>query len=342
MKKPGIISLALFLIFLSCNGNDKPDVSGIDVNIPVSRFDKDFFSLDTNNLQTGLMSLEKKYPGFVSIFIQNILGIEGNYTGGVAAFIRNNKSVYDSVAKTYPETSDLKKDLDQAFKYVKFYFPEYKEPKIYTVVGPLDALAQTTSGEQTPNFLGPDFLGISLQFYLGKNFSLYQHEFFITQLQIPLYRSRRFEKAYIVPDVMKIITDDIAPEKRGGGLVEQMIEKGKQWWLLSHFIPDAHDSLVTGYTGKQIEWAELNEGLIWNHVIQNENLESKDPVVLQTYLGEGPFTQGMPESSPGNIGQWVGWQIVKKFADKNDDLSPAEIMKLPARKILEDAKYKPK
>jgi hypothetical protein len=65
--------------------------------------------------------------------------------------------------------------------------------------------------------------------------------------------------------------------------------------------------------------------------------------VIQTYIGEGPFTQGFSqEQSPGNIGQWIGWQIVKRFAEKNSSMKPEELMRTDAMKILEEAKYKPK
>jgi hypothetical protein len=64
--------------------------------------------------------------------------------------------------------------------------------------------------------------------------------------------------------------------------------------------------------------------------------------MIQNYIGESPTTQGMPQVSPGNIGQWIGWQIVKKFAAENSSLSPTEIMNTPPRKILTEAKYKPK
>jgi len=50
----------------------------------------------------------------------------------------------------------------------------------------------------------------------------------------------------------------------------------------------------------------------------------------------------MPQASPGNIGQWVGWQIVKKFVIENSSLNPRELMNTPPRKILTVAKYKPK
>ena len=108
-------------------------------------------------------------------------------------------------------------------------------------------------------------------------------------------------------------------------------------------MPNAPDSVKTGYTKHQLDWCRKNEGLIWAEIVRNEDLNSLNPTVIQTYIGEGPFTQGMPpEDSPGNIGQWLGWQILKKYIAKNSSLKPEEIMKTPARKIIEEAKYKPK
>ena len=34
----------------------------------------------------------------------------------------------------------------------------------------IEDMAKMANGDFTPNFIGPDFLGISLQFYLGKIF----------------------------------------------------------------------------------------------------------------------------------------------------------------------------
>ena len=143
---------------------------------------------------------------------------------------------------------------------------------------------------------------------------------------------------------MKAIVNDLYPDKSSGKpLIEQMIEKGKQWYLLDLFIPDAPDSVKTFYTQKQLDWCERNEGDIWTIILKNEDLNSINPTTIQTYIGEGPFTQSFSqENSPGNLGQWIGWQIVKKFAEKNSSLKPEEIMKMEARKILDGAKYKPK
>src|SRR6185436_12109971 len=102
----------------------------------------------------------------------------------------------------------------KSFQFVRYYFPDYKIPTIATIAGPVDAMAQSENGP-TPNFLRPGILGISLQFYLGKDFSVYQDPFFIDNVA-PGYRSRRFSKEYITADAMQLIVNDISPDQSGG------------------------------------------------------------------------------------------------------------------------------
>lgn len=343
MRKTVPFLFATFLFF-SCNDKKNiPDVSGVEVTIKMERFDKDFFSLDTTAIDQSLASLEKKYPTLLPLFLQNILGLDrDNLYSGTKQFIRLTKTVEDSVTNVYANTESLQKEFKKGFQFVKHYFPSYKVPSIVTVVGPLDALAQT-SGGYSPDFLGDDFLGISLQFYLGQDYSIYKDPFFIQQVA-PAYRSRRFSKEYIVADAMQIIVDDIFPDSSSTkSLIEQMIEKGKQWWMLDKFLPETPDSIKTGYSQQQLNWCKENEGLIWSYLLKSENLNSLNPETIQTYIGEGPFTQGFSqELSPGNLGQWVGWRIVQKYADRNTGMKPEEIMRTPAKKILDESRYKPK
>lgn len=343
MKKLPVYCLFLAAILFSCKDkNNTPDVSAVKADVKLERFDQDFFSIDTNAIEKPLSNLQIKYPVLLPVFIQNILGVDSAHLAtGISTFIRLSKSIYDTVNIVFKNTDGLKKDFEQSFKYVKHYFPEYPIPAINTIIGPIDLLAKTSDG-YSPDFIGPGFLGISLQFYLGKNFSLYNDEYFITNVA-PQYRSRRFEKDYIVPDAMKLVVDDLFPDKTSGRpLIEQIIEKGKQLWLLDKFLPQTADSLKTGFTADQLEWCSLNEGLIWNQIISNDNLYSVDPTTIQIYIGESPTTQTMPGESPGNIGPWIGRQVVRKFAEKKSGISPVELMRTDAKKILEEAKYKPK
>jgi hypothetical protein len=341
-----IVAFFLTLIFFSCKSHKNiPDVSGIKINLPISRFDLRFTAIDTTEVVAGLDKLYEQQPEITNIFLHNILGLDSaNTTSGVKTFIRLNEKINGQTTAIFKNTDALQKEFEKAFQFVRFYFPTFKIPKnITTIVGPPDAMAQTKTNEPTPNFITDETIGISLQFYLGKDNPLYKEEYFVQNVA-PLYRSRRFSKEYICADAMKLVITDLFPDKSGGKpLIEQMVEKGKQWLLLDKLMPNTPDSIKTGYTQQQLDWCTENEGLIWSNLVKNEDLHSLSPSVIQVYIGESPFTQGFPqEVSPGNIGQWIGWQIVKKYAAKNNQLAIEEIMTTPASKILDEAKYKPK
>jgi len=337
MKKI-IWSLLIALGIWNCNNKtNSPDVSGIKVDLKFERFEKSFFAIDTNNIVPGLTKTHGEFPDFYADFMQNILGVSGSPADTATlsvtkSILRSYGSFASDLEKKFSNTTTLENELRRDFQFVKYYFPDYKVPVLVTYVGPLDAPGVALTRNR---------IAIGLQQYAGKDFPGYQAN--EVQQMYPAYISRRFDPAYIPANVVKAVADDLFPDKSTGKpLIEQMIEKGKQWWLLEKLMPATADSLKTGYTQKQLKWCEENEGLIWNYFVTTENLESIEPNAIQNYIGEAPTTQGMPQASPGNIGQWVGWQILKKFAAQNSSLTPAEIMSVPARKILVEAKYKPK
>ena len=324
------------LTLWACNTDKKkPDVSDIKVDVTIERFEQAFFQMDTHNLRNGLSDLRNGFPAFYPVFMQHILQVNPMDTSSFAivrSVYASYKPINDSIQQKYKNLDWLDKDLTQSFKYVKHYYPNYKLPRVITFIGPLDVPGA---------IITPDYLGIGLHQFAGKNFSVYQDP--EIQQMYPAYISRRFDKEYITANAMKAIADDIYPDQSvGRPLIEQMIEKGKSWYLLDHFLPDAPDSVKTGYTTAQLRGVKEHEGNIWAAILARENLYSIEPHVIQTYIGEAPFTQTLGTASPGNIGQWIGWRIVQKFAAENDQLSLQEILATPARQIFEQSKYRPK
>jgi hypothetical protein len=327
---------ALLVLLAACGGDShKPDVSDIKVPLTLDRFEQSFFKTDINNIQQGLANLRNAYPHFYPVFMQDILQVNPMDTASypiVRNIISSYRPINDSIQEKYRNLNWLKDDLAEGFQYVKYYYPQYRVPRIVTFIATLDGPGVV---------LTPEYLGIGLHQYAGKDFSVYE----TPELQqvYPAYISRRFDKEYMVANSMKAVVDDIYPDQSvGRPLVEQMVEKGKQWYLLQHFLPDAPDSALTGFTQKQLDWVEENEGNVWSFIVKNENLYGIEPHVIQTYIGEAPFTQGMPESSPGNIGQWIGWRIVEQYAKKTENLTVQQVLQTPARTIFQGAAYKPK
>ena len=163
------------------------------------------------------------------------------------------------------------------------------------------------------------------------------------QPMYPLFIARRFEPVYIPVNWMKNIIDDMYPNKSiGNPLVEQMVEAGKRMYVLDHLMPEAPDSIKTGYTAQQLEGCFESEKNIWSFFVQNDLLYNTDPNMTRDYMNDGPNTQALGKDSPGNIGQFVGSQVVAKWMEKKKDLSLDVLMKTSARQIFDEAKYKPR
>lgn len=334
--------LPVLLVLAACGHNGKnPDLSGITVpGIHIERFDTAFFNLDSNHIREGLYRLDQAYPDFTGDFVGNILGAGPLSDTSTLAFEATREffvsylPISDSLKKKYQRFDWLEKELQQGFRYLKYYFPRYALPEhVVTFIGPLDGPGVAITAHD---------LGIGLQAYAGKNFS-----FYLTgkgQDMYPAYISRRFEPEYMDANCMSALAEDIFPDSSDGRpLIEEMVIKGRYWWLAGKLIPDAPDSILTGFTQAQLNWCATNESQIWGFFLQNvADLYTIDPDVIKNYIGEGPYTLGMPQVSPGNIGPWVGRQIVRKYVADHPDLRPVDVMRVPARTLFEESKYKPR
>ncbi len=325
------------LMFFACkNKKPAPDVSNIKINVQLKRFDKDLFSLDTSNISTSLNDLQKKYGSFLIDYLYNIMVLPpqpDSVAQKIKLFLHDYRFVYDTTQKYFNDFTDEFNEIKKGLQYAKYYFPDYKIPaNVITFIGPIEGYA---------NVLTQSGLAVGLQLYLGKNFSVYSSEF-ITEVY-PDYQQRRFEPAYIPVNCMKNIVSDIYPEKNGSDpLVYQMIDAGKRLYMLDHFLPQLNDTLKTGYSKEQLNGCYDHEADIWNYFVQNNLLFITDPIQVRDYMQDGPNTEAFGKQSPGFIGQFIGWQIVKKWMDAHEKTTLPELINTPEKQIYEEARYKPR
>lgn len=339
-----VIFCTSLCLMVGCTSKKTPNVSNVQVNVSVNRFEKDFFSLDTNNLDNSLQKLYEQYGIFYIDFLQNILATGPNpdtIKNITLQFIQAYRKVYVDSKEIFSNFTPIELEIKRAFQYIKYYFPQYNLPtKLITYIGPWDA-SFTANNNTTLSaiFRDSEVLGIGLQLSLGNQYPIYKAEPF--QQFYPGYISRKFTKDYISVNATKVIIDDLYREPTiGKSLIEQMIEAGKKLYLLDAFLPLAADSLKTGYTQQQLNACYDNEAAIWSFFITNNLLFSTEPALIQEYITDGPKTSVFGEESPGFIGQFVGWQIVKKWMEKkNKPLQ--ELLQTPAKQIFEESKYKP-
>ena len=325
------------LIF-SCNSSDKtPDVANIKLELTTQRFEQDLFALDTVNFQPHLEQLIAKYPSFGENFLSTILGTDPKWSADTVAnyvngFINAYRNVYDSSNFIFKNFSSYQNQIKKGLQFVKYYFPNYKLPqKLITYIGPIDGFGDIVSD---------DALIIGLQLHLGKNYSLYKSE--LVQQTYPDYLSRRFEPGYIAVNCLNNIVLDLYPEKlEDKTLVQQMVEKGKRLYVLSKVLPHEDEEKLIGYTITQLKDCYNHEKNIWDLFVQNNLLQTIDNNVIKNYIGESPKTQELGDASPGNIGAFAGWQIVKKYMKKNPATNLQKLMAMDADTIFQEAKYKP-
>jgi hypothetical protein len=338
--------LSIILLF-SCKNKSGPDVSNIKVDIQTVRFEKEFFSIDTANTEASLQKLFNAHPAFFRDFTQHILGLPPIADSGaqviraIKQFLHDYKPVYDSVIKIFPDFNKEEDEIVNGLRYVKYYFPEYQLPaSIITFIGPMDAFFQGSTGGYG-DVITTEGLAVGLQLHLGKNFSMYNSEMGLSLF--PSYISRKFSPEYIPVNAIKNIIDDLFPDQSSDKtLIEQMVEKGKRIYLARKLMPNTHDTLIIGYTSPQLEGCKKNEGLIWQYFVRNGLIFNNDPSLIKNYIGDSPNTPEFGEGAPGNIGLYVGWQIVNSFMEKNENMSLTQMFAFDARKLFEESKYRPR
>ena len=97
------------------------------------------------------------------------------------------------------------------------------------------------------------------------------------------------------------------------------------------------------YTEEQLKWAQENEAYIWMYIIEKELLYSTDPELNNRFINPAPFSKFYLEidnESPGRIGQFIGWQIVRAYM-QNNPVPLHEMLLKDAKSLFEESKFKP-
>lgn len=332
--------ISVILITLAgCGGSGHPDVSHIKVKMDVLRFDSAVFAADTAQPQQALLQLKQRYPSFTNDFSQYILGIgpvsdtmPPQAAQAFQFFLTSYRPVYDSLAATRKAWDKTQPALMEAFRHLKYYFPDYAVPEVVVYVGPFDAPGVA---------LTENAMAIGLQLYGGKDFFFYKT--MQGQAMFPEYISRRFEPAYIPVNAMKAVLDDMYPiDPNESSLLEKIVSSGKQLYMLDLLLPATPDSLKTGYTADQLAFCRENEGAIWNVLLKTTDIYTLDQSMIRIFVGDAPSTEVLGPNSPGNIGQFVGWKMVQKYMSKFPEIKPDSLMRIGAKDLFLQSGYKPK
>jgi hypothetical protein len=291
-------------------------------------FDSAFFAMDTLQFESGLAKLIQQYPQFSADYFDRILMMSPKKEAkNILAFYKAYLPIYQA-AKKVQANQKATPAIEEALKRFHFYFPEYTLPKqLIYFIGPLETYG---------NVVTKDGIAIGLQLYLGAESSWYYSEQINTIY--PTYISRQFAPEYIVVNTLQNILNDHAPIAiNGKQLIEQMIEIGKRQYIIGQCLPSTSDTLLMGYTANQLKAIEENKTDIWAFLSSQNRLFSVDPNLTKAILTEAPYNDYFGEDIPGNVGKYMGYQIVKSWMNQQkgkskNDLS--QLLKTPAMNIF--------
>ena len=108
-------------------------------------------------------------------------------------------------------------------------------------------------------------------------------------------------------------------------------------------LPDYTDAEKIGFEPNQIKWCQENESYMWRYFLEKEMLYDNDQKLNNRFINTAPFSKFYLEidnESPGRVGTWLGWQMVRSFM-KNNEVSLQDMLKMNAKEIFEKSKYKP-
>ena len=314
-----LLPMVFCFLFWSCDQKSKVEktIEETPIDIKVERFDKQFFETAPKDLG----KLKKQYPYFFSPNINDTV-----WLNKMNAPIW--REVYTEVQKKYPTTEGIQNEIETLVQHMKYYFPKTKTPKLITLISDMDYANKSIYADS--------LVIISLELYLGKD-----HKFYT----FPKYIKQNFEERQMMPDVVTSFSQGKIAPPLEKNLLSQMIYFGKELYLKDILLPEYTDAEKMGYTPEQLVWCQENESYIWRYFIEKEMLYSDEQKLTSRFIDAAPFSKFYLEidnDSPGSVGTWIGWQIVRSFMENNTNVTVDQLMKMDAKEIFEKSKYKPK
>lgn len=312
-----ILVFLTLIVAISCKKEVSDNNVTTNETVKVVRFDQMFYQKSAEEIQ----ELKKLYPFLFPHQVYDTVWVNKS---------NNPDEIYlqQQVQQVFADFKSEQLQLSTLFKTIKSEFPNFKSPKVITLITDIDYESKVIYADS--------LLLISLDMYLGKDHEIYK--------EFPSYLSYRYEKLNLIVDVAHAIADNSFKDLGRNNFLNHMINQGKKMSLTNAFLPKTASALKMGYTKEQLLWAENNEFSIWQFFMENQLLYSYDIDLLHRFVFEAPFSKFYVESdqdSPGRVGVWMGWQIVEAYL-KNNEVSLDEMIKTDPEIIFEKSRYKPK
>ncbi|MBR5298503.1 MAG: gliding motility lipoprotein GldB [Parabacteroides sp.] len=332
MKSKVLYIILLSLHLLSCQGKQnstQPAITSAEP-IQINRFDKVLFQFIESNDPTVSTQISQNYPQMLEILGKGILNMQSSQEQGFFEKLLNYyteptlKGLYADAIQQYENLSQIEQDLGNGFAWLKACLPNMPIPAVYMHV----------SGFNQNVLVGDSLLSISIDKYLGTDYPLYQNFFYD-------YQRRLMTPLQVVSDYLTgWLMSEYPFEGKENVLLDRMIYEGKIKFIIQQALPELSVETLMGYTESEVQWCKNNEAPLWRAIVERKHLYTPDQMVTSKYFDQAPCTF-LSSDTPGNIGTWMGWQIIKQYMEKNNTTIEALMQNNDSQSILTASHYKP-
>jgi hypothetical protein len=329
-------SVIIFFGVTACDRNPyKVNLSGIECDLTVKDLGREIFETPPHALADKAETLKVEYGKALRTY-SSVIGLgdpaDEQWKTAFILFATDlqNLALWDEVKKAWPDQKLLEQGLENAFRHYKYYFPGKPIPEVITCI----------SAFNNSIIIDDSLLMVSLDRYLGSGSKYYP------SLGIYDYQSRKMTPAYTVSDCMYAWAStewDFRDFDYGTRtLLNTMLHEAKLVYFTKRMIPAVADTVLFGFTDRQMSFCKDGEGVIWEYLVSNDLLFSTDSFMIRKFTGEAPFTSYFTEDSPGRAVVWTGFRIIERFMHNNPDVTLQQLMEMSdCQAILTGAKYKP-
>ncbi len=311
--------LILFIIYSCIEDRKIPNqILEIPIKTDVIRFDRKLAA----TTEASLPILKAEYPYFFPAQYPDSI-----WVAKLSDTLQ--REILWEVEKTFSDFEKEKEEITLFYKHWRHYFPDAAPmPKVVTMISEVDY--------QNRIILADTMVLVALDSYLGESHKFYKG--------MDSYIAAQLDPVYILPDIADAFSATKVPPPAERTFLSQMIYYGKKLYLKDLLLPWREDPEKIKYTQEELAWARANEDPIWRYFIERELLYSTDKGLAPRFLNDAPFSKFRLEldgESPGRIGQYIGWQIVRAYME-NNDVEVHQMLKLSGRDIFMRSKFKPK
>ena len=316
--RPYLLLLFTILTFAACGPKKQKEAELPKIQLDFMRFDR--LLADAKSIKE-IDSLLKKNPEITVGYFHCVPEKIPFLAKDIFALFQNPelKSFYQQSQK--PEFyggNQLEIDLQAAFQEIHNQFPQTKVPKIRTVFSGFGGIGSEFAVQHL--YVTDSLIVVGLDFFMGKKGKY-------SPPNVYEYQLRRLEpKALVGQIVLQYSAFFNQQDSEDHTLLSDMIWYGKGFVFTKKILPSLPDSLLFGYTGKELAETEAFQSEVWEHFIDNSLLFKKEEYIKAKYIGERPKTPEIGPACPGSIGRWLGWRMVDLYSKKDSQISLPKLM----------------